>query len=260
MLAGIIAPTQIEADLIIKQLFQKEEDSIQEKFFYKGILGRTTEFIICICGVGKANAAHGTAILIEKFKPDLIYIIGVAGAYPSSRLKIGDVVIAEKEIYGDEGLIAKTEVRRQKSGVRSQESEVRSQKSGVREKYETNFYTMDKINIPLCITDGVKYYNEFPMFIPEKLRSFKNKGNFVTVSTCTGILERGIEIEKRFNAICENMEGAAIAHVCTFSEIPAIEIRGISNFIEDRAAEPLNKANIIKAAESAQTFFLERLI
>jgi futalosine hydrolase len=239
MLAGIIAPTQIEADLIIKQLSQKEEDSIQEKSFYKGILGRTTEFIICICGVGKANAAHGTAILIEKFKPDLIYIIGVAGAYPSSGLKIGDIVIAEKEIYGDEGLIAKSEVR---------------------EKDETNFYTMDKINIPLCITDGVKYYNEFPMFIPDKLRSFKNKGNFVTVSTCTGTLERGIEIEKRFNAICENMEGAAIAHVCTFSEIPAIEIRGISNIIEDRAAEPLNKADIIKAAESAQTFFLERLI
>lgn len=250
MLAGIIAPTQIEADLIIKQLFQKEEDSIQEKFFYKGILGRTTEFIICICGVGKANAAHGTAILIEKFKPDLIYIIGVAGAYPSSRLKIGDVVIAEKEIYGDEGLITSVLRVRDPLSVKGQRTLAT----------DTNFYTMDKLGLPLAIINGDNYYNEFPMFIPEKLRSFKNKGNFVTVSTCTGTLERGMEIEKRFNAICENMEGAAIAHVCTFSEIPAIEIRGISNIIEDRAAEPLNKADIIKAAESAQTFFLERLI
>jgi futalosine hydrolase len=243
---GIIASTEIEAELIIERLEDKESLSIQGKPFYKGILLKYTEAVVCICGVGKANAAHGTALLIEKFKPDLIYIIGVAGAYPSSRLKIGDVVIAEKEIYGDEGLIAKTEVRRQKSGVR--------------EKYETNFYTMDKLGLPLAIINGDNYYNEFPMFIPEKLRSFKNKGNFVTVSTCTGILEKGIEIEKRFNAICENMEGAAIAQICALSGIQVAEIRGISNIIEDRTAEPLNKANIIKAAENAQTFFLERLI
>jgi futalosine hydrolase len=231
MLAGIIAPTQIEADLIIKQLSQKKENSIQGKSFYKGILGHKTpacladrEFIICICGIGKANAAHGTAILIEKFKPDLIYIIGVAGAYPSSGLKIGDIVIAEKEIYGDEGLIAKDD-----------------------------FHPINKI-----LSNAVQ--NEFIMYIIEDLKEFKNKGNFVTVSTCTGILEKGIEIEKRFNAICENMEGAAIAQICALSGMQAAEIRGISNIIEDRTAEPLNKADIIKAAENAQIFFLERLI
>jgi futalosine hydrolase len=234
---GIIASTEIEADSVIKQLSEKEDISIQGKQFYRGQLKRNAEVIVCICGIGKANAAHGTTLLIEKFKPNLVYVIGVGGAYPSSKLHIADIVVAEKEVYGDEGLITKSEVV---------------------EKDGTNFYTLDKINIPICITDGVKYYNEFPMFIPEKLKDFK-KGNFVTVSTCTGTLEKGKAIEKRFDAICENMEGAAIAHICAFSGIPVAEIRAISNIIEDRKAEPLNKADIIKAAGNAQRFLLEHI-
>jgi futalosine hydrolase len=224
---GIIASTQIEAGLVIKQLSQKEEISIQGKAFYKGLLGQNTEGIICICGIGKANAAHGTALLIEKFKPDFVWNIGIAGAYPSSGLKIGDVVITEKEIYGDEGLLAKD-----------------------------GFHTMNEI---------LDVQNEFIMHIPEELRVRSlelgvKMGNFITVSTCTGTLEKGREIEQRFNALCENMEGAAIAHICALLGIPAAEIRGISNIIEDRTAEPLNKADILKAAENAQKFFLERLV
>lgn len=219
---GIIASTQIEADLVIKQLSQKEAISIQGKAFYKGLLGQNTEGIVCICGIGKANAAHGTALLIEKFKPDFVWNIGIAGAYPSSGLKIGDVVIAKKEIYGDEGLMAKN-----------------------------GFFTIKEI---LGCPE-----NDFPMFVPEKLRSSVVSGNFVTVSTCTGTLERGKEIEKRFNAISENMEGAAIAHVCSLSGIPVTEIRGISNIIEDRTAAPLNKADIVKAAENVQKFFLKTI-
>lgn len=222
MLSGIIASTKLEADLVIKQLSEKEDISIQGKSFYKGQLNQNTEFIVCICGVGKTNAAHGTALLIERFKPDFVWNIGIAGAYPSSGLKIGDVVIAEKEIYGDEGLMAKN-----------------------------GFFTIKEI---LGYTE-----NDFPMFVPEKLSNSMVKGNFVTVSTCTGTLKKGKEIEKRFDAVCENMEGAAIAHICAFSGIPATEIKGISNIIEDRTAVPLNKAGIIKAAENAQRFLLEHI-
>jgi futalosine hydrolase len=220
---GIIFSTEIEADMIIERLKRKENLSVQGKAFHTGILNNTAA-AVCICGIGKANAAHGAALLIERFKPDSIYNIGVAGAYPSSGLSIGDVVIAEKEIYGDEGLLAKD-----------------------------GFHTMNEI-----LSNAV--HDEFIMYIPEDLKEFKNKGNFATVSTCTGTMERGKEIEKRFNAICENMEGAAIAHVCTLSGIPVAEIRGISNIIEDRTVGSLNKADIVIAAENVQRFFLESII
>ena len=223
MLSGIIASTQIEADLIMKQLSEKEEISIQGKSFYKGSLGKNIHAVICICGIGKANAAHGTTLLLEKFSPDLVYVIGIGGAYPSSGLDIGDIAVAEKELYGDEGLMVKN-----------------------------GFFTMKEI---LGYPE-----NDFPMFVPKKMRNSIVKGNFVTVSTCTGTLERGKEIEKKFNAICENMEGAAIAHICSLSGIPVSEIRGISNIIEDRTSAPLNKSDIVKAAENVQKFFLERLV
>lgn len=59
-------------------------------------------------------------------------------------------------------------------------------------------------------------------------------GNFVTVSQCSGTHESGELMKKRFNGLCENMEGAAAAHICAMYGVPMAEIRGISNIIEDR--------------------------
>lgn len=237
----IIAATKIEVDLIIDQLSRKRELAIQGKSFYTGFIENGLRAVISLCGVGKTNAAHGATLLIDRFKPDIVYNIGVAGSYPSSGLKIGDITIAEKEIYGDEGLI--TEDRKQK---------------------KTCFFTMDKLGLPLAVINGINYYNEYPMLIPEgfKVQSSKFKiktGNFITVSSCTSTLKRAREMQESFGAICENMEGAAVAHICALSGIPVVEIRGISNIIKDRKAEPISKADIKKASENVQRFFLERI-
>lgn len=231
-MTGIITATKIEANLIIDRLADREESEVQGKMFYKGHLDRGVPVVICICGVGKVNAAHGTTLLIERFRPEFVYIIGVGGAYPSSGLKIGDVAVADKEIYGDEGMMIGEE-----------------------------FHPMDKL---LGVTGGIqdsefRIQNEFPMFIPENLKGCKTKGNFVTVSSCTGTREKGVVIENRFKAVCENMEGAAIAQVCVLNNVPATEIRGISNIIEDRTAGPLNRDDIILAAENAQRAFLIKI-
>jgi len=76
----------------------------------------------------------------------------------------------------------------------------------------------------------------------------------LTVSACTGTRKRAIELEHRFGAICENMEGAAIAHICTLYGVPVIEMRGISNIVEDRDR---SKWNITLAAENCQKAALE---
>ena len=59
-------------------------------------------------------------------------------------------------------------------------------------------------------------------------------GPFVTVQQCSGLAARGAELAARYNAICENMEGAAAAQLCTLYEVPFVELRGISNLVEDR--------------------------
>ncbi|MEK7789933.1 MAG: futalosine hydrolase, partial [Planctomycetota bacterium] len=178
-------------------------------------------------------------LLIEKFSPSAVINFGIGGAYPSANLRAGDIAIADKEIYGDEGLWLKD-----------------------------GFHKADEIGIPLLKKGGKKYFNEFPldkslvkkMFKLSKLLTFNSQlltniesGAFVTVSTVTGTGRRAREIEKRFNAICENMEGAAVAHVCAMYGIPMLEIRGISNIVEDRDR---SKWDIKTAAENCQKIIL----
>lgn len=215
MLIGLFSAVPEEGNVFIKHLNKKSV--VCGKHIYGGrIQGK--DIIYIISGVGKANAAHAATVLLEKFSPDAAILFGVGGAYPSSGLGTGDIAIAEKEIYGDEGVMVKD-----------------------------GFYGMERIGIPLLRRGNKNYLNEFPLhrkFVKAAMNAIPVKGGrwdfhvksgaFVTVSTCTGTRKRALDIEKRFNAICENMEGAAAAHVCAMYGVPMLEVRGISNIVEDR--------------------------
>jgi len=203
------------------------------------LLGRP--IVLSVSGMGKVNAAHAATRLILACAPCLVMNIGIGGAYPSAGLKVGDIAVAEKEIYGDEGIMLRN-----------------------------GFHGTSLINIPLIKKTSRNYFNEFifnKRLVDKTVKASQviardaslitaRKGAFVTVSTCTGTRKRARELEDRYGAICENMEGAAIAHICTMYDIPMIELRGISNIVENRDKE---KWNIILAAENCQQAVLEFL-
>jgi len=233
---GLISATEKESRAILKTLRRIKGKSLALPV-YQGKIGKTN-IIHIISGIGKTNAAHAATLIIEKFSPTAVINFGVGGAYPSANLRVGDIAIADREIYGDEGLWLKD-----------------------------GFHKADEIGIPLLKKGRNKYFNEFPLdkslvkkamkVIPPTLPLVKGgrgayrikSGAFVTVSTVTGTDKRAREIENRFNAICENMEGAAVAHVCAMYGIPMLEIRGISNIVEDRDK---SKWDIRTAAENCQ--------
>ncbi|MBI3378020.1 MAG: futalosine hydrolase [Nitrospirae bacterium] len=234
---GLISATEKESRAVLKTLRRIRGKSLALPV-YQGKIGKTN-IIHIISGIGKANAAHAATLLIEKFSPSAVINFGIGGAYPSANLRTGDIAIADKEIYGDEGLWLKD-----------------------------GFHKADAIGIPLLKKGRKKYFNEFPLqngivkkaFESAKLLTFNSQLStnietdaFVTVSTVTGTGRRAREIEKRFNAICENMEGAAVAHVCAMYGIPMLEIRGISNIVEDRDR---SKWDIKTAAENCQKIIL----
>ncbi len=61
-----------------------------------------------------------------------------------------------------------------------------------------------------------------------------HSGVFVTVNGITGTAARGEMLQSRWNGLCENMEGAAVARVCREFELPCVELRCIANYVENR--------------------------
>ena len=68
-------------------------------YFYKGYINDKA-VALTQSGIGKVNVAISTALLIEKFKPDLIINTGSAGALDKS-LNVGDIVISDMVAYRD---------------------------------------------------------------------------------------------------------------------------------------------------------------
>ncbi len=216
---GLISSIPEERKLLRKQI---EDVHISRFTIHELLTGRIygKDVIHIVSGMGKTNAAHATTILLEKFSPETVILFGVGGAYPFTGLKVGDIAVAEKEVYGDEGVLV-----------------------------PDGFHGTEFIGIPLLKKGRKRYFNEFPFdkkLVERAVESSEfvtrhasrvtaiKSGTFVTVSTCTGTKKRAIELRKRFNALCENMEGASVAHICAMYGTPMTEIRGISNIVEDR--------------------------
>ncbi len=228
---GLISAVRFEAGIILKGLKTHSKGAVTP--FYSGTVGRNN-IIYAASGVGVVNAAHATTSLISMFFPDVILLFGIGGAYPSSGLQIGDLAIAEKEIYADTGVLLKD-----------------------------GFHGIEETGFPLLRKGGKKYYNEFPMdkALTAKAVSVSGarSGTFLTVSACTGTRKRALELESRYNALCENMEGAGVAHICACYGVPVIEIRGISNMAGLRDMSKWDKTLSSKKCQQAVMGLLEEI-
>lgn len=204
-----------------------EELRIGGRAVVRGALGGR-EILLVTGGMGKTNAAQALTALLERHEAEAVVGFGVGGAYPSSGLEVADVALAAAEIYADEGVVT-----------------------------PDGWIPTNSIGIPLARVAAGELYNEFPVDAPrlaaaaDALRAAgirTSTGAFATVSTCSGTSVRGAEIADRHAAVCETMEGAAYAHVAALYGLPFLEVRGISNLVEDR---DLSTWRLAEAAESA---------
>jgi futalosine hydrolase len=135
---------------------------------------------------------------------------GVAGAYIHSDSRKGpgllDICVADREVLGDLGvcLLERIEPFTGKH-LRAPDS-----------------FVVDQLL--LARTRDILRANHIPHFC----------GTFVTVACASGTAERGRMLAEQHRGLCENMEGAAVARVCDAFNLPFLEIRCISNMVEDR--------------------------
>lgn len=203
--------------------------------YVEGDLGNL-RICLCAAGVGKINAATATATLIERCRPGLVINTGCAGAYAGSGLSMGDLAVASEEVLGDEGVLT-----------------------------SSGWQDLRMMKLPALAQGNRLYYNELPLsrHAAEKAMQLAGycginltRGRFVTVSTCSGSRQRGEELARRFSAVAENMEGAAVVLTCLRYGIDCLEIRGISNLVDER---DMKAWDIPTAVEAAQRFVLKYL-
>ncbi len=213
----ILTATAFEQQTLRQTLGNAESCTFAHRNRVQGTLaGRSVTLLET--GIGAVNAAQALTAFLQDGRPALVLQIGVGGAYLSSGLGIGDLAIATEENYGDLGVLT-----------------------------PEGWQPADAIGIPILKKDR-DYFNCFPLDpglvarAEALVRSIASSpevcaGPFLTVQQCSGQTSTGNELSARFNAICETMEGAAAAHLCTLYEVPFLELRGISNRVEDRNRE-----------------------
>ena len=227
---ALLCSVQAEAELLLARAAVTKTTLFGAKTVIAGRLA-DRDILLCIGGMGKVSAAHAATLLLAYFNPEALLIFGVGGAYPSSGAAVCDIALANEEIAGDEGVLT-----------------------------VDGFKDTEYIGIPLLKTATATIYTTYPASdgllqqAQKALASVPHDGSvhvgtFITLSTCTGTAARARELEDRHHGLCENMEGAAAAQVALCHDVPWLEVRGISNIVEDR---DLKKWNIPKAAEAAQ--------
>ena len=231
----VTASTEQELSLLVRTIGARNLSAPGWRPLYDGgICG--SRVYLAVTGIGKVNAAAAAMALIDRYVPSLIINTGCAGAYVGSGLAVGDIALATSEILGDEGVLT-----------------------------TDGWETLEAIGIPSVKQGGTSYFNEFPLSRQAASRAAElaasrgiplRSGRFVAVSTCSGTSVRGSELFRRFGGLCENMEGAAVAQVALSCGIGCLEIRGISNMVEDR---DLSRWDIPTAVAHAQRFILTYL-
>ncbi|PRY65655.1 adenosylhomocysteine nucleosidase [Vreelandella songnenensis] len=96
---GIIGAMAQEVSILVDQLENAERYEHAGSVFHTGTR-HGLEVVILQSGIGKVNAAVGTAILLERHQPDAIINTGSAGGFASD-LKIGDVIISDEVRHHD---------------------------------------------------------------------------------------------------------------------------------------------------------------
>jgi adenosylhomocysteine nucleosidase len=96
---GIIAAMHEEAAYLIEHMQNKLTTEIAKTVFTSGTLNGMPVAMV-ECGIGKVNAAIGTTLLIEHFKPDCVINTGTAGGL-NPALTMGDVVISTDVTHHD---------------------------------------------------------------------------------------------------------------------------------------------------------------
>lgn len=193
---GIIFAMQEELIELKKYLHINNEKKIYDLIFYEATLNNQN-IILTESGIGKTNAARTTQILIDYYKPEAIFNIGVAGGI-AKNLKVGDVIISTSLVQHDFDITAFNHPKGYIPNI------------GNNIPIDNNLLNTTKT---ILDTNNISYKEG----VIASGDIFCTKESMAT------------KINTQFNALCVEMEGASIAQTAYLSKTPCLVIRSISD-------------------------------
>ena len=200
---GIIGAMDIEVDAIKAKICDKTQSDIAGITFVCGYI-ENVMVVAAQCSPGKVNADICAQLMIDKFNPDKIINLGV-GCSLNENVAIKNVVIASDVCEYDIDMTAIGEPRGYINGLNIISIETDSELSE---------------SLAQCaIRCGEKIH----------------RGTIASGDTF--IADKGLKamLSNEFGAICGEMEGGAIGHVCRANGVPFAVLRSISDGGDDDA-------------------------
>ena len=193
---GIIFAMQEELIELKNYLHINNEKKIYDLIFYEATLNNQN-IILTESGIGKTNAARTTQILIDYYKPEAIFNIGLAGGI-AKNLKVGDIIISTSLVQHDFDITAFDHPKGYIPNI------------GNTIPIDNNLLNTTKT---ILDTNNISY----------KEGLIASGDIFCTKESMA------TKINTQFNALCVEMEGASIAQTAYLSKTPCLVIRSISD-------------------------------
>ena len=219
-----------EGNEIIKETQIISEKMMLRTSFTEGIF-QNRYIVYVACGLGKTTSAACTQMLIEKFEVDVIFFVGTGGAL-DKKLKIGDVVIGKNLKYHDA-------------------------------RFPGN--ATNDISYSFKKDFAIDSNHEKVVFqvIEEHEKDSQRKFNifFDTIITGDTSVKSPItayNLRRKHQAVCVEMEGASVAHICYLNKKPCVIIRGISDFANLFAFSDFK--NNMRIASQNAIYIMKKLI
>ncbi|WP_125707937.1 5'-methylthioadenosine/adenosylhomocysteine nucleosidase [Companilactobacillus zhongbaensis] len=220
MRIGVIVPMEEEIKLFKDSMDAFKATTVANVEFTEGTYG-DHQVILAQSGIGKVQAGMTATILNEKFQPDFIVNTGSAGGIGEG-LKIGDLVISDKLAYHD----------------------VDVTESG---------YAMGQLPGSLLYFDADPFYINQIEIAADKTHLNYHKGLIVSGDQFIDDKQKIATIKKAFpDALASEMEGAAVAQVCTQFQTPFVVIRSMSDVGDENASVNFDEFVVQAGQKSVQ--------
>jgi futalosine hydrolase len=162
---------------------------------------KTLDFELLITGVGMVATAFALAKHLTANKYDLVLSLGLAGSFDRT-IALGEVLEITEDTFAE-------------LGAEDDDDFLSIEKLGFG---ESTFYPSTKLS---------NLYNLFNTFNLKHARA-------ITVNTVNGNEASIKKVTGRLNPQLESMEGAAFFYACREMNVPCLQIRAVSNYVERR--------------------------